>query len=410
MKTLKLLVMSCLLGGSSFILAADIMITATNPLSEPWEAAPIVIDRAELRLPDGHTVAALENKNGGHDWEVPFQLDDLDGDGVWDELFFQTDLPASGKIAITLKSGENVPPNKFTKRVDATIETHPREPWQVYKPAWESELMTYCTYGAAQVDVIAKIIPRLTIDYFYGDEPHSQHQFSTEYGHDFLLTANTMAAHAIFLQEDGKVYRPWTTNSYSIRKEIEPDAGYESEVVSDGPLRAIVRTRISNWQTEQSTFKCDIIYSIASVTRYTTIEISLTPIETVANQIQLGAGMKQSAEDIAQETTSDYLMAVARNVPEQGILNRYIARGIIVPAKYEITSVKLPHDPSVTFAPNNGPNYGLLFPAGEFHLEYAFVSAWEKDDGITSVEQWRDYLSDISQRLSMPPVVGITRK
>ena len=57
-----------------------------------------------------------------------------------------------------------------------------------------------------------------------------------------------MGAHAIFIQDkNGDVQRPWTSNGYSIAEKLEHDTEFDFEVIADGPLRAIIKSKISNW-------------------------------------------------------------------------------------------------------------------------------------------------------------------
>ena len=85
----------------------------------------------------------------------------------------------------------------------------------VTKPAWESEVMTYVAYGAAQVDAIGKIAPKLSIDFLYKEPTHSQHGLTVEHGMDFMSVGNTVGAHAPFVREpDGTIVRPWSTDAY----------------------------------------------------------------------------------------------------------------------------------------------------------------------------------------------------
>jgi hypothetical protein len=382
----------------------DQKIEVRNPLKWRRLASSVVVNRGKLNIPDGQTIVEIRIKKNGGTWSVPFQLDDIDQDGNWDELFFQLNLEGNQVDTVSVVYGSELSEQKeFDKRVHATIETHPRDPWVVYKPAWESELMAYCTYGATQIDCIGKTMPRLTLNYFYGENPHPQHAFSIEYGHDFLLTGNTMAAHSIFIREsDGTIARPWTTNSYSIMKKIERNADYNTTIMSDGPLRTLVRTTISNWQTDKGIYTCELLYSIEAMQRYTILNLSLSNFPGNSEDIQLGAGFKQIYQNVEIEKNEHYLMSVARDVPEAGILNRYIGLGILFQEDLKTEKIDILADPELQNIPNNGPNLGIVFPKGKITLKHAFVAAWEKDGGITSIDQWRKYLTKLSQEFSNP--------
>ena len=380
------------------------VVTLENSLKDQFLDAPVVIKRSELNIPDGKSVISVKTEKARNIWDLPFQLDDLDGDGKWEELFFQVDFDGKQIIDVEINFGDEkdaVP--EFPKRVNAVIDDRPRDPWTVYKPLWESEIMTYLTYGAAQIDLIGKTFPRLSLDYFYGEVKHPQHTFSAEFGHDFLLTANTMSAHSIFIQEaNGNIARPWTTNAYSISKKLERDAKYDSKILADGPLRAIVKTKVTDWKTDLGTYEFEITYSIASLKRYTTVELKMTKYPGNKDDIRFGAGMRQIYEDFVYEKDPEYMMAIAKDVYEAGILNHLIARGIVITKKYDTDEIYLPNDSSLKDILNNGPNYAFLFPKGSLELKYGFAAAWEKDEGVTSPDQWKNYLFSVSNELSMP--------
>jgi hypothetical protein len=380
------------------------IVTLENSLKKPFPDAPIVIERSELNIPERNSVISVRTQKDENIWNIPFQLDDLDEDGKWEELFFQIDFDGKQIINVEINFGENKgSAHAFPKRVNAVIDDRPRDPWTVYKPLWESEIMTYCTYGATQIDMIGKTIPRLSLDYFYGEVKHPQHTFSAEFGHDFLLTANTMAGHSIFIQEaNGNIARPWTTNAYSISKKLERDAKYDSKILADGPLRAIVKTKVTDWKTDLGTYEFEIIYSIASLKRYTTVELKMTKYPGNKEDISFGAGMRQIYEDFVYEKEANYMMAIAKDVYEAGILNHLIARGIVITNKYGTEEIYLPNDSALEDMPNNGPNYGFLFQKGKLELKYGFAGAWEKDGGVTSPKQWRNYLLSVSDEISRP--------
>ncbi|MBU2491668.1 MAG: DUF4861 domain-containing protein [Bacteroidetes bacterium] len=385
------------------------IVTVENSLKNPFPDAPVVINRTELNIPEGKSVISITTVKDKNTWEIPFQLDDLDKNGKWDELFFQIDFESKQIIDVEINFGEDKnKANKFLKRVNAVIDDRPRDPWTVYKPLWESEIMTYLTYGATQIDVIGKTIPRLSLDYFYGEVKHPQHTFSAEFGHDFLLTANTMSLHSIFIQEaNGNIARPWTTNAYSISKKIERDAKYDSKILADGPLRAIVKTKVTDWRTDLGTYEFEIVYSIASLKRYTTVELKMTKYPGNKRDIRFGAGMRQIYEDFVYKKKPEYMMAIAQDVYEAGILNHLIARGIVITNKYDTEEIYIKNDTTLIDIPNNGPNYGFLFPKGTLELKYGFAGAWEKDGGVTSPKQWANYLLNVSDEIGEPVIIKL---
>ena len=396
---------------SSYICCEELVLEIKNPLSLTRTHAPVSLSRTDLGIDGPETVTNLLIEHDGHNFPRPFQLDDLDGDGLWDELYFLVTIGAQETVnAIAVTGTESLPPETFGKQVHALIDAQPRDPWVVYKPVWESELMCYATYGAAQIDVIGKTYPRLVTGYYFGSEPQSPHEFNPDYGLDFLHLGNTMALHALFVQEpDGSIQRPWSTNAFAITKKINNDSRFDSQIISDGPLRAIVRQWIAGWVTDLGRYACEITYSISAMQRHTDVTVSLTEFPGRKKDIQIGAGMRRMYEDIHNEKTDEYMTAVAKDVHESGMSIGHIGRAIITTKLYTTEELKIPENPDLTDMPENGPNYGILFPKGRTTLKYGFVGAWDLDGGIVSIDQWKSYLSRLSQELEKPLAVRVRK-
>ena len=396
---------------TSRIFCDEIVLEIKNPLSLARIHAPVSLSRTDLGIDDVETVTSLLIDRDGHNFTRPFQLDDLNSDGQWDELYFQVTIGAQETVkAIVVTGTEPLSPGTFGKQVHALIDAQPRDTWVVYKPVWESELMCYATYGAAQIDVIGKTYPQLVTGYYFGSEPQSPHEFNPFYGLDFLVLGNTMALHAFFVQEaDGSIQRPWTTNAFAITKKITNDSRFDSQIISDGPLRAIVRQWIAGWVTDLGRYACEITYSISAMQRHTDVTVKLTEFPGRKKDLRIGAGMRRMYEDIHYEKTDGYMTAVAEDVHESGLLISRIGRAIITTTRYKTEELKIPNNPGLTDMPENGPNYGLLFPKGSATLKYAFVGAWDLDGGVESVEQWTTYLKGLSQVLEKPLTVRVKK-
>ena len=68
--------------------------------SHPWVQThgSVTVSREALGVDETETVTGLTITRAGHVWNQPFQLDDLDGNGRWDELFFQAHVDSSSSV------------------------------------------------------------------------------------------------------------------------------------------------------------------------------------------------------------------------------------------------------------------------------------------------------------------------
>lgn len=376
-----------------------------NPLDWTRSAADVVIARADLKLEEGHDVTEVAVRGDGIAYAQPFQVDDLDGDGEWDELYFQVDIKADQRLLASVSTGPQDQAPTFPRRADAMADAAGRA--DLTKPAWESELITYVSYGAAQVDVIGRVLPRLSIDYLYREPTHSQHAFTVEHGMDFLSVGNTMGAHAPFvLEPDGTIVRPWTTDAYTVEGPLERDAHHATAVVSEGPLRAIVETRIERWISDLGAYACTIRYAIAAGQRHTRVRVVYDAFPDGDARPIIGAGTRAFREDLHLLEADDRLLVASRNILERGQLVPWMGRAILAPDAVELRPIRIPADATPEKISGSGPNYGALFPKASREVDYAFVACWSLDGAITSWAQFQDDMARLQREISVPIAVA----
>lgn len=374
---------------------------------------PIFIQRQNLGAAPGKTVAAVLSPQGK---QLPFQTDDLDGDGQWDELFFLIDLERPGTLNIEVRiagSGQAPPPRPIEPRVAARIDGNPQPrenfPRGFLQPAWESELFGYRGYNAAQIDYFGKIEPGLTLSFFLDPPKHNHHQFWPEKGMDCLAVGHTMGGHAIFVREpDGAIARPWTSNAYFLEGALPNDARHTFQIVANGPLRAIVRETIDQWETPLGQYACEILYEIHAGARHTLVTVEYTKHPQNARVFQMGAGIGATDRDVLVERKPRYLAAIAKDYPITGETIEYCARAMLTPHNNECKRIDIPLDAAIADTrPGNGPNYGIVFEPGIVRAQYAFIGAWSRDGAIQSPERWTQFIDDLAERLATPPAVRV---
>lgn len=334
----------------------------------------------------------------------PFQLDDLDGDGEWDELYSQILIHGEQTLDLVLETGVVDTAPNFDQRTHAMADAAGSP--DVTKPAWESEVMTYVSYGAAQVDAIGKIAPKLSIDFLYTEPTHSQHGFTVEHGMDFMSVSNTMGAHAPFVREpDGTIVRPWSTDAYVVKGPLKNDARHTSRVVTRGPLRAIVETRIDQWRSELGEYACTIRYSIAANQRHCRVSIVYDKMPESGKPHVIGAGVRAFKEDAYLQETSDRIVVASRNVLERTLLVPWMGRAIIAADTLPAQPIRIPDGAAPAEIKGSGPNYGLLFPQAGNSAEYAFIASWSLDGTIRNWPQYQRKIDRLQEEITFPVTI-----
>jgi hypothetical protein len=196
--------------------------TLSNTLDFDREHAPVVIRREDFPVPDVHEMwvtvvdpslppyegpsEELLRLQGGHQLRAEtnghaifHQMDDLDKDGIWDELFFQTDIAANSSKTIYIYLGENIRGwnEHFTH---ANIGSYARH----LMPFWESENVGWKIWFANSVDVYAKRKPVLMSNHLYMEnlDGYGVSGINRDWGSDIQRVAGSFGGGAICLFED----------------------------------------------------------------------------------------------------------------------------------------------------------------------------------------------------------------
>jgi hypothetical protein len=202
-----------------FVPTERYIVTVSNPLPQARKKCSVVIPRGKMPVQDLHemwvtvvdpslpprpapTTAErarqgahlLQRETNGH--AIFHQMDDLDKDGIWDELYFTTDLPASGTKAIHLYIG-------FNQRgwnehaTHAGIGSYARH----MVPFWEAKYVGWKLWFPTTVDVYAKRKPQLIAQRLYMENLDG-YGVPRDMGSDIQSVDDTFGGGAICVFED----------------------------------------------------------------------------------------------------------------------------------------------------------------------------------------------------------------
>lgn len=193
---------------------------------------------------------------------VPTQLDDMDGDGCYDELCFMATLPPHCKKVVKLVTSDEPPTRQFAPRTYAeivlrnpkvkeknkhdiylnSISLSPRtaNPYNVlhhHGVAFENELIAIRIYMDPRqtVDLYGKYHKRLELQQtqFYT----SKEQKQQGYGDDVLWVGNSFGLGALREYHDNQICMLDTVESRTQR------------IISAGPVRTVVEMSDNQWHT-----------------------------------------------------------------------------------------------------------------------------------------------------------------
>ncbi len=195
-------------------------VTLRNPTQRERIDEAFVLTRSDLNASQEDLLPALKGRKG--EW-IASQVDDMDGDGEWDELAFVCDIEAGATSTLSV---EWVAPSdypqfetrtniRFAKLNDDEVleevvsESHDKEnlacqgetlnypyPYQMEGPAWENDKVGFRHYfdGRNCRDTFAKTTSKMVLDSVgIGEDGHPKntyHEDNTDWGRDVLNVAD----------------------------------------------------------------------------------------------------------------------------------------------------------------------------------------------------------------------------
>ncbi len=190
---------------------------------------------------------------------LPSQLDDLDGDGNWDEAIILVDFKANEtkNIEVDFVKREEYP--EFEKRTNLRLAIKQddgsykevdnyralpcNDGFEVIAQAesvnWENDKIAFRVYFDCRnvKDLFGKLKPEMILDKLNAPEMGSYHDLN-DWGMDVLHCGSSLGSGGIALMINDSLYRLGSTDVYEYQKIVE------------GPVRSVFELRYSGWEVE----------------------------------------------------------------------------------------------------------------------------------------------------------------
>jgi len=412
---------------------ARIVYKITNPLNRSVTDASVIIKRDNFPLPDLHEMVitivdpdgeprpepsdSVLNVQGGHQLRAEkngrmlfHQLDDLDKDGIWDELFFQTDLKAGETKTIYIYLGENI--RGWNKHhTHANIGSYCRH----IMPFWETEEVGWKIWFANSCDAYGKRKPMLVAPVLYTQnvDGYGVANINYDYGSDIQEVAPSFGASAICLFEfpdkPSTVSMPRKT---PVKAQLAPeslwnagqisDTRYAYDVVVNGPIRSMVKIKAMNWDSGNGYYEYEQFYTAYAHHNYCISDVYFTVFQPRKADVLAGCGMrKKPQEDNFVQKGGIIISSGAEEVrdPEkidkrENIVVDFIGGAIIVPDCYK---------PQYRYVPDyEGNHVFCVTPDANRHYRYMVCTAWSEGTKLTDKEAFGKYVFEMAEELNQP--------
>ena len=252
----------------------------TSELVVPQKA--ITIKRSQLSVKETGTVyPILIYKND----TIPAQLNDLDGDGKWDELFLVTDFTPNEKKVVALKwsstdpkfpiktsarfgkrEAKNSPVKPATEEVLMANEVHKALGFQRYQtdgPTWENDKVGFRHYldGRNSKDVFGKKIPAITpedVGINSKGAVEDNYHVMYDWGRDIFPVGNSAGLGGYALLINDQINRLGILGTDTVNN-VEKTT---FKIVSEGPVNSVLSYKYQNWEASGNKYQVEETTSI----------------------------------------------------------------------------------------------------------------------------------------------------
>jgi len=355
-------------------------VTLTNPTEIERPNAMVVITRDNLLnelgdIPEDQIPIVRDSEGQS----LPYQLDDLNGDGEWDELAFTTSIEANStkEVTIGLISENEKPeftqntnirfveldnPEKEIKeavRLESGDTEITSEIWQMEGPAWENELVGFRNYLDARngYDIFGKVTSDMALDKA-GINGQNYHEMD-DWGMDILKVGNSLGAGGTAIKSEKHLIRVGSTgkNTYKyltegpVRTMLRLD--YQIKIPERDPIEMVRRVSIRKGE-----------YGYRSQLHFSNISNEDTLIVGIVNMHEA---------ELISENAGDKRYIIA-NHEQQSVNKEYLGMGLILPREYFISSGQYDEDHEII--PET--YFGKLEIPEDNQLSFFFFSGWEE--------------------------------
>ncbi len=248
-------------------------ITLSNTSSIDLTDKAISIERSQLSdLPEGVAYPLIISAKGD---TIASQLNDLDGDKKWDELFFVVDLTANSTETFSLQWVKDEPKYvirtsaRFGKRSSANTPVKPAtsdtlyandlpksigyQPYQTDGPSWENDKVGFRDYfdGRNAKDLFGKIASFMSpenVGINAEGAVEDNYHVMADWGRDILAVGNSVGIGGYGLIAGDKLLRLGVTVDDSINN-VEKTI---FQIMAEGPVKSVLSYHYENWHPDEN--------------------------------------------------------------------------------------------------------------------------------------------------------------
>ena len=392
----------CILTAFSATAQTSFELTVSNPSKAPRQNAPVVYQL------NGETRSALVTLDGK---EIPCQLDDINGDGRYDELCFLTHIGKREKQTFHVTLFTEGAPRTYDSQVyvemmltnkkikesnkqdlyisELKVDRGVNPYWMIHHhgAAFESDMVAYRIYfdHRQTVDIYGKYNKgfELRQTQFYPDAK----QKASGFGDDILWVGETFGLGTL---------RGWDGSKPTMIADVDHRS---QRIVSRGPLHTIVEVKDEGWtpQAGQQPITMTTYYILYAGHRDCTVDVRFSH---AAADYQFATGIinVKNSTEFSDKKGLRGCWGTDWPVSEKdsaGHKRETVGLGICIPQANVLSEL-----------PANKDNYGYVISVPGDRLSYAIVFGSDNESfGFHSADAWYEYLRNWKRELEQPLIV-----
>ena len=353
----------------------------------------------ELRKIGGYL---MRKETNGH--SIPLQVDDLDKDGIWDELFFLTDLAPreSREFYIYIDHYER---GLYEHKVHGAIGNYGRHT----VPFIETEHMGWKLWFPHGLDLHGKRAPMLVANYEYTTNK-SGYYMPQEMGTDIMTVGQTFGGGMMSIFEEPANPENPSRAYFSPFKNTGPikDTRYAQHVIYNGPLRSMVKVTTTNWNTGKGMYELEQYYQVIADKSWATVDVRFTKFQPLGSNVMFGAGIRKMMREYKSVNKDGMAISMGKDVvvrsPDEDIGDE----GLTVPWQGIAMVIKEKYNPKYFNIKSNGGNHVFEVPVTEdLSYQYMVFAGWSMGEVRNNEKEFIGYVETERLKYNKPPVVKI---
>lgn len=373
------------------------LIILTNTSEYDLTYKNMVLSNSELEI-DPDLIPLVLNHNND---PVPSQVNDLDGDGTWDELAFQVSIPAGDELRYRIRG---VKPNSvplFEKKTQVhlgyspdrndifTPVEHNQRPadhvaqstpylYQYEGPGWENNKVAFRSYFDSRngKDIFGKQTNAMITDQIGIEENYHTLQ---SWGMDILKVGNSLGAGAIAIKRGEELIRLGNTKTA------------EFKILYQGPVRSSFQLIYTGWDVEGVPYQLTETITIWANTRWYQNTVQLTPS---SNDTLVTGIVNLNNAIVGTESESGFRILYTHGMQSEN--NDHLGMALIVAEENFAGYSKAPD------SGNGITNTEMIWlEADQQTYSYFFYAGWEGENSdFNSIDHFKDSVLHAARQLS----------